>query len=67
MSAKGTPTDNAVIESFFATLKLECIYRTILDTQKTAEKLINEFIHYYNNIRIQSKTSLTPSEIRRLA
>jgi len=56
-----------VIESFFATLKLECIYRNTLDTQKTAEKLINEFIHYYNNIRIQSKTSLTPSEIRRLA
>lgn len=67
MSAKGTPTDNAVIESFFATLKLECIYRNTLDTQKTSEKLINEFIHYYNNIRIQSKTSLTPSEIRRLA
>ena len=67
MSAKGTPTDNAVVESFFATLKLECIYRNLLDTQNTAEKLINEFIHYYNHIRIQSKTFLTPSEIRQLA
>ena len=64
MSNKGTPTDNAVIESFFATLKLECIYRIIIESKESANEIINEFIHYYNNIRLQLKTSKTPAEIR---
>lgn len=64
MSNKGTPTDNAVIVSFFATLKLECIYRTIIESKESAFELINEFISYYNVARIQMKTGRTPSEIR---
>ncbi|MBV1758122.1 MAG: IS3 family transposase [Dethiosulfatibacter sp.] len=64
MSNKGTPTDNAVIESFFATLKLECIYRTIIESKESAIEIINDFICYYNNVRLQMKTGKTPSEIR---
>lgn len=67
MSRKGTPTDNAVIESFFATLKNECINRYIFRTKQKAIYTTKNFIDYYNYGRIQLKTKLTPNEIRQQA
>ena len=64
MSRKGNPYDNALAENFFSILKTECIYRTKLQTYKEARNLIDEFIHFYNNERIQLKTKLTPQEMR---
>ena len=64
MSRKGNPYDNAMAENFFSILKTECIYRTKLRTYDEARLLIGQYIHFYNNERIQLKTKLTPLEKR---
>ena len=64
MSSKGNPYDNAMAENFFSILKTECIHRTKLKTYEEASLLIGEYIRFYNNERIQSKTKLTPMEFR---
>ena len=64
MSSKGNPYDNAMAENFFSILKTECIYRLKLKTYEEARLLIDEYIRFYNNERIQTKTKLTPLEKR---
>ena len=64
MSRRGNPYDNALAENFFSILKTECIYRVKLQTYEEASLLIGEYIHFYNNQRIQLKTKLTPLEKR---
>ncbi len=64
MSRRGNPYDNALAENFFSILKTECIYRTKLQTYEEARLLIGEYIRFYNNVRIQLKTRLTPLEKR---
>ena len=54
-------------ENFFSILKTECIYRRKLASFDEARQLIDEYIDFYNNERIQTKTSLTPLEKRRQA
>lgn len=51
-------------KNFFSILKTECINRVKLATYEEASLLISEYIFYYNNYRIQSKTKLTPLEKR---
>ena len=64
MSSRGNPYDNAMAENFFSILKTECIHRARLKTYEEARLLIGEYIHFYNNERIQTKTKLTPLEKR---
>ena len=64
MSRRGNPYDNALAENFFSILKTECIHRVKLATYEEASLLIGEYINFYNNYRIQSKTKLTPLEKR---
>lgn len=64
MSRRGNPYDNALAENFFSILKTECIYRVNLDTIKQARQIIDEYIYFYNNQRLQLKTKLTPLEQR---
>ena len=64
MSRRGNPYDNALAEKFFSILKTECIYRVKLQIYEEARLLIDEYIHFYNNQRIQLKTKLTPQELR---
>ena len=64
MSRRGNPYDNALAENFFSILKTECIYRTKIATFAEARELIDDYIYFYNNQRIQSKTKLTPMEFR---
>ena len=64
MSSKGNPYDNAMAENFFSILKTECIHRVKLKTYDEARRLIEEYIRFYNNERIQTKTKLTPLEKR---
>ena len=61
MSRKGTPADNASIESFHSSLKSETFYLNSIDRTTTAivERTVIEYIHYYNNIRIQTKQPIT--------
>ena len=60
MSRRGNPYDNALAENFFSILKTECINTTY----EEASLLIGEYINFYNNYRIQTKTKLTPLEKR---
>lgn len=64
MSSRGNPYDNAMAENFFSILKSECINRVKLKTYEEARLLIDEYIRFYNNERIQTKTKLTPLEKR---
>ena len=70
MSRKGTPADNSPIETFHSTLKsetfyLDDIYRT---TNACVIQIVEEYITYYNNIRIQTKlNSQSPVQYRQLA
>ena len=64
MSRRGNPYDNAMAENFFSILKSECINRVKLQTYEEARLLIDEYIRFYNNERIQTKTKLTPLEKR---
>jgi len=55
MSRKGNCYDNAVIENFFGILKSEFLYtQTFKDTEHFKAEL-EQYIHYYNHIRIKSK------------
>lgn len=64
MSRKATPLDNACAESFFSTLKTECIYRHSIETLDDAKRLIRSYIYFYNHQRIQLSTGCTPLEMR---
>ena len=64
MSRRRNPYDNALAENFFSILKSECINRIKLQTFEDAQKIIDECIYFYNNERLQSKTKLTPHEMR---
>ena len=67
MSRAGTPLDNSPIESFFGTLKSECIYIEKPKTIEQAKELIDDYIDFYNNHRIQLRSRLTPNELRQLS
>ena len=56
--------DNALAENFFSILKTECIHRVKLSGYDEARLIISEYINFYNNYRIQTKTKLTPLEKR---
>ena len=65
MSRKGNCYDNAVIESFFGTLKSECLYLREYSGIKELRVAIDEYIHYYNHERIKQKLKgLSPVEYR---
>ena len=64
MSRRGNPYDNALAENFFSILKTECIHRVKLSGYDEARLIIAEYINFYNNYRIQTKTKLTPIEKR---
>ena len=64
MSRRGNPYDNALAENFFSILKTECIHRVKLSGYDEASLIISEYINFYNNYRIQTKTKLTPLKKR---
>jgi putative transposase len=56
MSRKGNCWDNAVAESFFATLKTECIYPRRFATRRDARDAIFDFIEVFYNGRRRHST-----------
>ncbi|WMJ23958.1 IS3 family transposase [Paludicola sp. MB14-C6] len=64
MSRRDNCYDNAMAEKFFSILKTECIYRHKPNSFEEANRLIDDFIWFYNNERVQLKTKLTPYEKR---
>lgn len=71
MSRKGNCYDNAYVESFFKSLKSECIYRNKYSTVEELRSLIFNYIEvWYNRKRLHSSLGyLTPEEFenRRIA
>ncbi|QNR69493.1 IS3 family transposase [Paenibacillus peoriae] len=70
MSRKGTPADNAPIESFHSTLKSETFYLECLTCTTTAivVQIVRDYMTYYNSIRIQTKlNNQSPVHFRQLA
>jgi hypothetical protein len=51
MSRKGNPYDNALAESFVATLKTECFADFIAPTKAAAELMISDYIQTFYNPR----------------
>lgn len=66
MSRPARCGDNAMAENFFSTFKTESIYLEKPQTLIEAEKLTDDFVHYYNYERIQGN-GLTPFEERESA
>ena len=64
MSRRGNPYDNAMAENFFSVLKTECIYRHKPQSFDEANDMINRYIDFYNNERIQLKTGVAPLTLR---
>lgn len=60
MSRRGNCYDNAMAENFFSILKTECIYRARPNDFAHARRLIDSYIWFYNNERIQLKTGEAP-------
>jgi putative transposase len=54
MSQKGNPLDNAVVESFFHSLKAELIHQKIFNNEIEATAHIIEYIEFYNRERLHS-------------
>ncbi|MBC2370372.1 IS3 family transposase [Listeria booriae] len=70
MSRKGTPADNACIESFHASLKSETFYLDGLKNESTSIVIqtVVDYISYYNKNRIQQKLDYrSPIEYRQAA
>lgn len=65
MSRKGNCLDNAVIESFFGTLKSECFRLNKFKSINELRKSVEHYIHYYNAERISLKLNgMSPVEYR---
>jgi transposase InsO family protein len=64
MSRKGNSIDNAIIETFFGHLKDEIDFKDI-NSFPELERVINEYMLYFNNKRPQwDKNKMTPVEYR---
>ena len=57
MGRKGTPLDDAPIESWHALLKKETLYNNNITSLQEYQKLVEEWILFYNTKRIKSKKS----------
>lgn len=64
MSRKANCWDNAVVESFFKTLKYECVYRYKFNSFLQAYLIIDQYIKWYNTNRLHSALGYkTPLEV----
>ena len=68
MSGKGNCWDNAVMESFYRSLKVELIYQNKYETRREAQRDIFEYIEiFYNRERLHSSLGYcTPEEYEQL-
>jgi putative transposase len=69
MSGKGNCFDNAVVETFFKTLKSELVWRTVFQTRAEAKDAIGRYIDgFYNPVRRHSTLDfVSPVQFERLA
>ena len=53
MSRKGNCLNNAVIESFFGTLKAEYFHLAVPNSIDALKAGVHDYVHYYNHERIK--------------
>lgn len=64
LSRIATPQDNSPIESFFATLKKEELYRKTYHSPEDFFQSVKGYIDYYNNSRLHSRLNYrTPKDV----
>ena len=68
MSRKGNCWDNAVVESFFGSLKSECVFWSCYQTREEARRDILDYITmFYNNRRLHSTLGyMSPQQFERI-
>lgn len=54
MSRKGNPIDNALVESFFHSLKTEAVQKKVYKNELEAMAEVISYVHYYNKERLHS-------------
>ncbi|WP_166508654.1 IS3 family transposase [Spiroplasma chinense] len=66
MSKRGNSPDNWSCESFFSSIKNECIYTYKVSQLNFSNiyKIIFDYIEFYNYVRTRLKDKKTPYEIR---
>ena len=65
-SAPGSPHDNAVAESFFATIKKEDLRRNYYKTEEEFRTAVKEYIEFYNDYRPHQRLGfLTPNQVEK--
>jgi transposase InsO family protein len=62
MSRKGTPIDNAAMESYFHTFKAEAIHGKQFENQDEATAVSKKYIVFYNKERLHSSLGYTTPE-----
>ena len=69
MSGKGNCYDNAMVETFFKTLKSELVWRTVFHTRSEAGQAIARYIDgFYNPLRRHSALDfVSPAQFEKLA
>src|SRR5215213_5879121 len=69
MSPKGNCCDNAMVETFFKTLKSERVWRTVFDTRQDADQAIGRCIDgFYNPLRRHSALDfISPAQFEKHA
>ena len=66
MSRKWNCLDNAAMESFFERMKTACFHGKSFTSIDELEKVINDYVRYYNEERIQLKLKgLSPIQYRK--
>ena len=64
MSRKGNCLDNAMMESFFGSLKSEFVYLHNYKDKKKFISALNKYITYYNNERIKLRLRTSPIKFK---
>ena len=66
MSRKGNCLDNAMMESFFGTLKSEFVYLHKYRNKDMFVSALDKYIAYYNNERIKLRLKTSPVRFKKL-
>lgn len=65
LSAKGTPVDNAAVESLYNIIKTELLFEQDFEHLDELELALFEYVNWYNNIRLHGSLDyLTPREYK---
>ncbi|GHU41781.1 integrase [Clostridia bacterium] len=65
LSRKGTPIDNAVVESMYDIVKTEFVYGETFESLQDLQQKLDEWVWWYNNERIHGSLNfMTPKESR---